>query len=1341
MRPFKSFKDWEYYWKRLERTLRGKRIFPLPRAASQTLPPISFPVVVKDGSSAPLGVMAFFMKKVTHYLESPGRISINSENEPFTAATDFFLLIEPCIRNIINKYYPFSADFLSFRINQEITYGVEELNRNKLNLRIDGSSFNLALLFYTLLGSVQENLKERIALTGILREENGRFSIGRVEHLAQKLLAVAGYKIDKFFIPEENIKDIEKVIKNGNLSFDIVPVATPEDVLEALFGDFWFEESVFRGAFDLKYRYQQHILSSDLVRIRNVVTWSDQDGYSDIGNYVRLKMVEKKEIESKIIADPSAEPNTADPFNKYIYIEKTTSKSPPVIPSTVMAGLVDSNKKVTIYGEAGSGKSTILRKLLHQACNEEDEKLKNLLPIFVELRHFSWESNQILPDALESTFLEGKQPGISTIPEFNVFKAYIQKLRQDNKVLYLMDAYDEMYENAEKFWDHAKRDVKKGIITSRYKAITSGSSEEMYEVLPLEDQNRKTFLKKYINDPDDYRKVLRFIDTTSDSSMKHLFSNPLMLNLLVILINHRPFSLDLASITRTDLIINVIEVLIDKMSQRRDIPSILYDTGADIDNFIIQLLSRLAFKSFYKARISKDVIIAEVYGISNIPQDKINSIIEDVTTGMGILEEIGIRKLAGVKTYYRFFHQVFQEFLVAKYVVDEISNDSQEFRKFINTHKFDKRYEIVFRFIAGLLDMEIGQQKKLETFFDTLLGEPFDMLGGYNKIIAARCFCEVKNSNTGNLGDLVKDLFSLKNVLLVPLLVELGHKDDFLSDSVSTGFIEWVNDKDFPYTRETIYALGELGLKSRNVLEILIDRLEDEDSLVRWAAASAVGKIGFEIEEVVKELFDKLEDKDGKIRSNAQDLLKNIGAESDWVVEELLDRVKDKNQLNTTRESAALVLSDIAVVSDPVVKALLVGLQDEDSLVRSAVVYALEKIGAKSKELTAIFVDLLKNEKGFIRQSAASALGCIGSGSERTIEALLEGLYDEDLLVRSETASALGKIGVKSERVAEALVDKLEEDFLFFDEKPIITALGNIGVKSERVVEALLNTVEDGIFVIRKATVAALGKLGAKSEKVVEALVHALEDEYIEVHLSAVLSLSQIGMKTEKAVEAIINRLDENGYKNETTALWSLYKVASKSKNAIKIFSDRINHEDDSIRAVATYALCKIGGKSKKMVEALFDKTEDKVDYICDEASTALGKIAIEKESVMEELIDKLGHKDISVRRRAAKILIEVGSELEKAVEVIINSQNENYDFRLLEGGLSDIIARNGLEGVFHLIPDRIENLRLLKAFLSQKLSIPFYKKKGGKWHCFDQVLHKDIILPVEIGDKLASSS
>lgn len=107
---------------------------------------------------------------------------------------------------------------------------------------------------------------------------------------------------------------------------------------------------------------------------------------------------------------------------------------------------------------------------------------------------------------------------------------------------------------------------------------------------------------------------------------------------------------------------------------------------------------------------------------------------------------------------YHFIHLTSQEYFAARYFVRQwksrepltclmLSSEENEQIdpvEFLRRHKYHARYDILWRFIAGLLDNAKGEKETLH-FFKVVDEKPLDLLGPTHQRLVAHCLSEVRH--------------------------------------------------------------------------------------------------------------------------------------------------------------------------------------------------------------------------------------------------------------------------------------------------------------------------------------------------------------------------------------------------------------------------------------------------------------------------------------------------------------------------------------------------------------------------------------------------------------------
>ena len=1276
--------------------------YPLTVKHHEAPPPISFPVYYTQEIFIPDGAAIRSFQGSLFFLEGSERVDLKSSPPPH---------VESAIEELLNRRYPLSGRFLSF--DDSAMRETPSVNTSGITApeRV-GDSSDLAQALFIFLTSADMECPRRVSLTGEFLKKDGAYVIAGVKGIFDKLVSVLCYDIDVFYVPEANREEIMELLQpffskgfareSGNRiiidvpqrCLEIVPVTRLEDVLTSLFGDNWYRESRFREVYDLGYRYKQEIARSNLVKIRSILGKGGKEDHAEMkGYYVKLRMVEKEEIKEKT---KKAGESPGGAHQKYEEL-KEKKKRPPVLPVEVLKGFGAGTKKsVVIFGEAGSGKSTILRNLLHQICEEEIEEVKHLVPVFMPFGSLQNITGVLCDDIIDHL---DTWTGIRSLHQS--YKDYLKTLHRERQgVLFVLDALDEMTGN----WQNVHEDIRalgKTLITSRY--TTSAPPGELYEVMPLEKEDIKRFTEKHLHDEAQRHNFIAYIDSQSASAMIYLYSNPLMLSLALSVVRGGSGARLLDTMTRTRLINKGVTQLINgrlSAPRKENLEKAARPKKRTALEVASVFLRTAAYDGLYQPEMEErqlyEILDRVFTGSTFLDEWKNKELtVEILTSGTGILEQYREEeKNFETNRYYRFSHQVIHEYFVAQYVVNVISDDEQEFTSWINEHKFDLRYENVFRFIAGCLDMQ-----GVDIFFSAIMGAPVDEYGSYNLILAGQCLSEVSSSRSSQEDEIVRDLADMelirKGPVVAPVLSDLRGARDIVIYSLQKA----LKDPDEGVRRAATEALREIG--TDRVVGHLIAALKDKGEGVRRAATEALVRIG--TDRVVGHLIAALNDKGIVVRIAAAEALVRIG--SDKATDAVIAALKDKEFV--VRRAAAGALGRIG--SDKATDAVIAALKDKEFVVRIAAAEALVRIG--SNKATDAFIAALKNkDEGFdVRYRAAEALGRIGTGrvvgplttalkdpdedvrraatealvrigSDRVVGHLMAALKDKNEVVRILAAEALVRIG--SDRVVDPLAAALKDNNKVVR---ILAAEALVRIGSDRVVGPLTTALKDPDEDVRRAATEALVRIN--SDRVLNPLAAALKDKNENVRKLAAETLVRIG--SDRVVDPLRTAMKYGNKDVRSMAIYALGKINSDrvigplaaalrdidgdvrklaaealdligTERVVDPLIAALKGEDDDCRIAAVYALGRIS--SERVVDPLIAALKDKNDDVRKLAAEALGRFNSDR--VIGPLAAALNDDDYDCRIAAVYALCEIGTD--RAIDPLIAALNDDdYDCRI----------------------------------------------------------------------------
>lgn len=303
------------------------------------------------------------------------------------------------------------------------------------------------------------------------------------------------------------------------------------------------------------------------------------------------------------------------------------------------------------------------------------------------------------------------------------------------------------------------------------------------------------------------------------------------------------------------------------------------------------------------------------------------------------------------------------------------------------------------------------------------------------------------------------------------------------SEKVKRQFVDFLDD------------LGKPGAAA------LIAMLEDPSAQIRQKAADKLGAIG-ERERKAKRNVDAI----------AIGLATALNDPSEKVFREALEELEDVRP--TSPESTAVV-----------VPALIAVQTRGSSGARSDVLNALGLIGeslAKNGEPTDTIRDALiaglTDDSSRVRTNAIEELSDIRATSSETFRALTNALADGSKSVRNRAEDELIQLGKgAATTVIPILADALGNSTSPVTRGHIVDVLGAIGEKGkiteddhERIVQSLLVALQDTDENVRRNAADELGEMRAASPDVLPALTNALQDNSQKVRNAAQKAIRRI---------------------------------------------------------------------------------------------------------------------------------------------------------------------------------------------------------------------------------------
>lgn len=389
------------------------------------------------------------------------------------------------------------------------------------------------------------------------------------------------------------------------------------------------------------------------------------DGFLD---YFAKSLKKYKEIKTLLHRQPTN-------FYDIYYPAKLQHKND-IYNTDDISGLFNISNNITIIGDAGSGKSTLIRHLfISSLC----QKFK--APIFIALRDLN-EENSNLENFIRSNILKNK---LAPSDDF------LNSLLEDGDFIFFLDGYDEIKsslkhdvtQKIENFIDKYQKNF--FVLTSRpYSNIEFFKDFVNYQICDLSKKDIDAFIKQQIKESILAKRIVESLKENQHEYINTFLKNPLLLTLYIMSYSKN------SSIPSNKYVFyrRVFDVLFTehdtatKIGFEREIKTKL--NQEQLEN-ILQIFS---FLTFFDTHFDFDK--QYIFSKLNIIKEKNKSItfsnndfLDDMKLAIGLwIEDSGI---------YSFSHRSMQEYFTAVYItnLEKIENKISIYKKIISLHTLD----------------------------------------------------------------------------------------------------------------------------------------------------------------------------------------------------------------------------------------------------------------------------------------------------------------------------------------------------------------------------------------------------------------------------------------------------------------------------------------------------------------------------------------------------------------------------------------------------------------------------------------------------------------------------
>ncbi|KAM0737944.1 hypothetical protein ACQRIT_007948 [Beauveria bassiana] len=900
-------------------------------------------------------------------------------------------------------------------------------------------------------------------------------------------------------------------------------------------------------------------------------------------------------------------------------------------------------RRILIRGRAGVGKTTLCKKIVYEFTKGTWGKWNELFDrvLWVPLRNLKHEGRRKMPvyafeDLLSHDFLPTNKRSLAEALS-RVLDA------ESSKTLFLLDGLDEVSQDLTGDAGMARflnrlLSQPSVIITARPSAPPPASLDLELETIGFGPDQVNEYIEKSFTNPDtgatDQTKVGKVKSFLQERWLiQGLVRIPIQLDALCYVWDD--FEPDEIPNTMTGIYKKIALKLwkkdVERLAKRHNGDPVTASqiTSSDAEDLVadeVYFLEGLAFTGLHNDVIDfnakdRDVVSTEF--------KRQGMLLDKVLPHISFVRTSDPSSAAKYRSYH-FIHLTFQEYFAARYFVRQWKNQGQlQFltlrskgtgtkasapADFLRKHKYTARYDIFWRFVAGLLD---GVGQALD-FINTVEEEPLDLLGPtHQRLVAAR-----------------------------------------------------LDDDDEDVRRAAVEALGRRSELPEAVLKAVAARLNDGDWYVRYAAVKALGGRSELPEAVLIAVAARLNDGKKKVRHTAAEALGGRSELPEAVLTAVAARLDDDD--DGVRYAAVKALGGQSELPEAVLTAVAAWLNDDDVDVRGAAVIALSRRLELPEAVLKAVAARLNDGKGYVRGTAVEALGRRSELPEAVLKAIAARLDDDDWYVRKAAVYALCRRLELPEAVLTAVAARLDDD----DEDVrdgAVAALGRRSELPEAVLKAVAARLNNGEGYVWRAAVAALGGRWELPEAVLSAWLDDDDDD--DVRGAAVEALGGRSELPEAVLKAVAARLNNGDRHILHVAAKALGRRLELPEAVLKAVAARLNDGDKTIRRAAVEILGEQSELPEAILKAVVARLDDDED-VRRAAVKALGGRSELLEAVLKAVAVWLNDADWFVRRAAVKAL-GGRSELPEAVLIAVAARLDDDDEDVRRAAVEILLYRN----------------------------------------------------------------